>query len=168
MMSSTVFKIDFGQKNDIQNWLVANDGVMGGLSEGNIQWKDESLLFRGTVSLENNGGFSSIRSPYSDMDLSGYETVEVRYRSKGQSMGLTLNLDQRFYIPNFKTILETTDGEWKTVTVPLLDFKQYQVGRPTGASAAKEDLAEVIRLGIITNDKAPTAFALEVDYVSFQ
>lgn len=168
MMSSSIFKIDFGTKADTQNWLVVNDGVMGGLSKGNIEWKEESLLFKGTVSLENNGGFTSIRSPYSDMDLSKYETVTVHYRSEGQSMGLTLNVDQRFYIPNFKTILEITDGEWKTVTVPLLDFKQYQVGRLTGQMATKEDLAEVIRLGIITNDKKANAFMIEMDCISFQ
>ena len=55
-------KIDFGKKKDGRNWQVVNDGVMGGLSEGEAQLTDDSVVFKGNVSLDNNGGFSSLRS----------------------------------------------------------------------------------------------------------
>ena len=44
------------------NWLVVNDNVMGGISESNIKFsKNNTLVFQGRVSLENNGGFASFR-----------------------------------------------------------------------------------------------------------
>ncbi len=40
-----------------------NDGVMGGLSKGDpAVSKQQKLVFKGGISLENNGGFSSIRT----------------------------------------------------------------------------------------------------------
>jgi hypothetical protein len=55
-------------------WRVVDDGVMGGRSKGNLQISDEGVLtFEGTLSLENNGGFSSLRTDSLKKDLSGAE-----------------------------------------------------------------------------------------------
>ena len=44
-------------------WRVVDDGVMGGRSKGNIKVSDDGILtFSGKLSLENNGGFSSLRT----------------------------------------------------------------------------------------------------------
>jgi len=52
----TIF--DFTEKSDLTNWYVVVDGVMGGLSQGSFGVNDEGNgVFKGTVSLENNGGF---------------------------------------------------------------------------------------------------------------
>ena len=40
-------KIDFGKKKSGRNWRVVNDGVMGGLSEGDAVLTDNSILFKG-------------------------------------------------------------------------------------------------------------------------
>ena len=48
--------------NDRNNWLVVNDNVMGGVSESNIRFSENNtLIFQGRVSIENNGGFASFR-----------------------------------------------------------------------------------------------------------
>jgi hypothetical protein len=39
---------------------------MGGVSSGELTWSDGELVFRGELSLDNNGGFASIRSPEID------------------------------------------------------------------------------------------------------
>jgi len=36
---------------------------MGGVSNGELTWADGALVFTGELSLANNGGFASIRSP---------------------------------------------------------------------------------------------------------
>merc|ERR1711893_216078 len=41
-------------------WSIINDDVMGGVSQGSAQAVDDVLLFKGDISLENNGGFSSV------------------------------------------------------------------------------------------------------------
>ncbi|HEY5775431.1 MAG TPA: CIA30 family protein, partial [Xanthomonadales bacterium] len=54
---------------DIEPWRSINDGVMGGLSAGGMSQTVEGLKFAGRLSLENNGGFSSVRRSVSQ-DLS--------------------------------------------------------------------------------------------------
>ena len=45
-------------------WQVINDDVMGGLSLGSTTLLDTSFMFSGDISIENNGGFSSVYRPY--------------------------------------------------------------------------------------------------------
>ncbi len=42
-------------------WRAINDGVMGGISAGRMVGIDYGLSFEGELSLENNGGFASVR-----------------------------------------------------------------------------------------------------------
>ena len=53
---------DFSGSAAEPGWTAVNDGVMGGVSRGGAKLIDGSLHFRGILSLDNNGGFSSIRS----------------------------------------------------------------------------------------------------------
>ncbi|MEL6650441.1 MAG: CIA30 family protein [Bacteroidota bacterium] len=161
-------KIDFGNKKDGLQWRVINDGVMGGLSQAKIAFERNSVSYRGKISLDNNGGFSSFRSPYARYDLSEYETVEIRFKSEGPTFGFTLETNSYFYLPYYKVVLQSESDDWQTRRFALRDFKAYQLGRPTGESLAEEDRAKVIRLGFINHDKIADAFAVEIDYILFE
>ena len=53
---------DFNINSDIQNWNVVDDTVMGGRSSSQFSLNPEGFgVFEGVVSIENNGGFSSLR-----------------------------------------------------------------------------------------------------------
>ena len=160
-------RIDFGTEKDGQDWRPLVDGVMGGLSRGSAQLNDNSLSFNGSVSLANNGGFSSLRSRFGKVDLSAYRTVVVRARGEGQSFGIVLESDRRWYAPYFKKAFRPT-AEWQTFEIPLEEFDLYQVGRIIGKGPTPEALAATIRLGIVTNDKQEGLFSLEVDYLEFR
>lgn len=161
-------KIDFGQKKDGQSWQVVNDGVMGGLSRGRAELTENSILFKGTVSLDNNGGFSSLRSLFSNKNLSKFKEVTIRYRSSGISLAMTLSVSRRWYVPNYKTSLSGTQGEWKTVTLLLKDFRKHYIGKPMNELLEKEAQGEVIRFGFITDEKKYGDFEFEIDYIEFQ
>lgn len=160
---------DFGFSCDSCNdWFVVLDGVMGGRSEGNIERFDQSIVFRGSISLENNGGFASLRTPYQEFDLSNYKTVTIRYRSTGQDFALSMNKYKRFWRPNYKTNLPVTNGDWVTLTCNLVDFETYRLGDKLAGHPDQDDLASIIRLGLISNTKAATNFELEVDKIVFE
>jgi len=165
---SYAYTIDFGKEGDGLDWEIVDDGVMGGLSEGEGTLYESHLQFQGYVSLENNGGFSSLRSPYKAVDLSPFTTVEIRYRSTDYNVGFTLNKHRVWYLPNYKTNLKPTNGKWAIATIRLADIAQYQVGRPTGNYMDKESLAQMIRMGFITNEKRAGTFDFEVDYIRFE
>ena len=78
---STLTLYDFTETSDINDWYVVNDGVMGGLSRGMFELSNDGHgVFRGKVSLENNGGFSSIRYPFETKKVSGYDYLMLRVK----------------------------------------------------------------------------------------
>ena len=53
---------DFSKVEDLDGWYVVDDGVMGGRSKGKLKIENgDTGVFSGKISLENYGGFSSIR-----------------------------------------------------------------------------------------------------------
>ena len=60
MQAQVIF--DFNKKSDLQDWIIVNDVVMGGRSSSTFKLdEDGEGVFEGNISLENNGGFSSLR-----------------------------------------------------------------------------------------------------------
>jgi len=160
-------EIDFGKSKTGEQWQVINDGVMGGLSQGQKSLTSDSLLFQGDISLKNNGGFSSLKAPFVRTDLSMYESVAIRYRHQGHPVALTFEWHPRFYKKYHKVALPSTENAWKTIDIPLNTVQQYRMGKSTGRLMTKKDLAKVIRLGFIAGEKQESQFDLEVDYVKF-
>ena len=63
---------DFSTESDLNNWQVVDDVVMGGRSDGQFSLNEQGHgVFEGRVSLENNGGFSSVRHRFESKSLSG-------------------------------------------------------------------------------------------------
>ncbi len=159
--------INFGKTKSGTNWLVINDGVMGGLSDSKAVLLNNSILFDGNVSLENNGGFASLRSERSNIDLSKARSVTVRYRSENQKAGLRLIKSDMFYLPYLKVYLPETNWEWKTVNFSMTDFEEYRLERNTGKTLNDDDFEDIIRVGLIVSNKIEGPFKIEVDYIKF-
>lgn len=158
---------DFGAEKDGQEWMIVNDGVMGGLSRGSVSFTDNSLVFSGNVSLENNGGFTSFRAPYARYDLSKYDKIEIRYRSEGMDCAMSLDQNRRFWRPNHKMPIPATNNTWMTLNVNLYELSEYQMGNRTGGRLNENNAKQTIRLGLITDSKKAGEFSLEIDYIKF-
>ena len=162
---------DFGNTNQkTRSWGSVNDGVMGGRSTGNTSYSENSIVFEGSISFANNGGFASVRCPYQDFDLSKYKQVRIRYRAAGQTFALSLNTSRRFYLPNFRVYLPKSENEneWIDQVIPLGAFKQHRMGNPTGYGISKEVLDSVIQMTFISSDKKEGPFRLEIDFLRFE
>jgi uncharacterized surface protein with fasciclin (FAS1) repeats len=147
-------------------WRVVNDGVMGGLSKGKIEISNKGVLnFSGKLSLENNGGFSSIRTSDLDLDLSDAEGLSARVRGDGRSYQVRLGSDARYrgMEVSFMAEFPTTKGEWTEVNVPFSEL----VGSFRGMKLknARFDSSKVRRLGLLLADKNAGPFELEVDWI---
>jgi NADH dehydrogenase [ubiquinone] 1 alpha subcomplex assembly factor 1 len=150
------------------NWQVIVDGVMGGLSTGSVSLTEHSMVFTGVISLANNGGFSSWRAPFGTYDLSPYQSVEIRYRSRGGDFTFMLEEDRRFWIPYFSMTLPDSDEEWTTLRLDLEKFDVRKLGEQTGKNMQLTDRSEIIRMGFMKLDKQAGPFVLEVDYITFK
>ena len=77
-MTQQKYLLDFSDA-DSSEWRVINDGVMGGISRSGIERTGRQTgMFTGLLSLENNGGFASVRAALGPADLSDWDGIELR------------------------------------------------------------------------------------------
>jgi len=167
MSNKTKYKIDFGKTSGVQDWRIVNDGVMGGLSQSIAIFTNNSVLFKGTVSLKNNGGFAMLRSPIGSFDLSNFKTVKIKFRSKGRDFSLRLATSELYFKPNYKHRFRSESEDWEIIELSLSDFQEFTLGRLTGSDISAENMKDILRIGIILNDKIEGPFEIEVDYIEF-
>ncbi len=154
---------DFSKDESAQGWRVVDDVVMGGRSEGNFEIDTEGHgHFFGTVSLENNGGFSSIRHRLSD-PLSTQKAKKIRLKIKGDGKRFQFRIkakasDYYSYIQYFET-----SGEWETVDLKLKDFYASFRGRKLDIPNYDKEVVEELSI-LIANYKAEE-FDLQIDSI---
>lgn len=156
---------DFNNTIDIQAWNIVNDGVMGGRSKSEIvAGAGTTAIFKGTVSLENNGGFASTRTTPRAYDLVGYQGMLLRVKGDGKRYQFRLRADDDFDGIAYSHEFATTVGEWLEVNIPFTEFVPVFRGRVLEdvGSIAPETIQQVGFL--IANKKAET-FQLEIDWI---
>ena len=83
--ANEVVLFDFGLDDAASAWNVVNDAVMGGISSSRmVKSENGKAAFIGRVSLENNGGFASVRSPRMQDSLGNFEGIVFRVRGDGK------------------------------------------------------------------------------------
>jgi NADH dehydrogenase [ubiquinone] 1 alpha subcomplex assembly factor 1 len=166
MKDSLVF--DFGEGKDFGRWSIVNDGVMGGLSQSQAQMDADALLFSGTVSLKNNGGFVSLRSALGKYDLSVYQYCEIRFKSTtDRKFEILIEKETAFYLPKYRIKFGGKTEEWQTVIIPLRDFELSRMGTTMQQGIDPKDLKGIQRIGFILADKQEGGFDLWIDYLKF-
>lgn len=148
------------------DWEVVNDGVMGGLSEGKMSVSEQGVMrFHGHLSLENNGGFSTIRSGDVELDLSKAAGLLLRVKGDGRTYEARLATDEtwRGMEITFKGQFKTVADKWVEVKVPFSSFKG--TFRGMDLSDRVFDPAKIRRLGILLADKKQGEFEIEVDWI---
>jgi monofunctional biosynthetic peptidoglycan transglycosylase len=157
---------DFSKTPTPRRWRAVNDGVMGGVSQGRFAVDDETrvLTFSGTLSLENNGGFASIRTDPMREDLSEFDELVVRVRGDGRKYWFTVGTDFRIFAGSYRMELATEAGKWIEVRFPLERFRATSFGRPM-RNAPPLNKRAVESLGFLLSDKNPGEFKLEIDWI---
>jgi monofunctional biosynthetic peptidoglycan transglycosylase len=163
------FVINFGNaEGRTRDWVMISDNVMGGVTQSKLQYTENSMVLNGTISLDNYGGFSSVKTNFNTFDLSGYDGVKIRYKSTGQKFAFTLEDSKNWTMPNYKGAFSSSDSNtWEEATIFFKDFKQYQIGEPTGKKLTTAVLKNIVRLGIITTEKKEGPFSIEVESIEF-
>lgn len=156
---------EFDGSGDME-WMIVDDGVMGGLSQGRLSPSQAgTIIFSGTLSLENNGGFSSFRSADVALDLSPDLGLVLRVKGDGRTYQVRLATDARYrgMEVSFSAEFSTTKGEWIEVKVPFANFKASFRG--IELPDQKFDPSKIRRLGILLGDKKQAPFEIEIDYI---
>lgn len=163
MNSQTIF--DFTSKSNIQAWTIVDDVVMGGKSLGTFEVNSDGFgVFKGEVSLKNNGGFSSLRYRSKRININDHSNISVRLRGDGKAYQFRVksNTDDYYsYIFNF-----TTSGEWEEIIIPLKDmypsFRGRKLDKPNFSSEYIEEISFLI------GNKKEEAFKLLIDKIELK
>ncbi len=156
---------DFSDESAAKQWISVNDSVMGGISEGAFQIsEDNTLVFSGNLSLENRGGFTSIRTRPADLNLDGYDTIALRLKGDGRTYYVNLMTSSRTNASSYRSPIETNKGNWQEIRINLKDFVYTSFGRIV-AGVAPPKGNDVQSFGITLADKKAGPFRLELDWI---
>lgn len=146
-------------------WVAVNDDVMGGRSRGEGRIVDGMLHFSGELSLEQGGGFASLRSAGNCFDLRGALALLLRVRGDGRRYQLRVATGARFrgtpvwYGASFDTIA----GQWTSVRTPIDALLPRYRGALLPGPAL--DVSRIEQLGLLVGDRQAGPFALAVDWI---
>lgn len=139
---------------------------MGGRSAGSFYVNDDGHgVFQGKVSLENNGGFSSLRYRFTKISTSPFTKIVLRVKGDSkktfQFRIKTKSSDYYSYIGYFET-----SEDWKTIELSLSEMYPAYRGRKLDIPNYSDSSIEEIAF-LIGNKKAET-FQLEIDAISLR
>ena len=155
---------DFSKPDAAKAWQTVNDGVMGGISDGNVRIVEKNLDFYGTLSLENNGGFASVRSKSAKMDLSKYDGLVFKVRGDGRDYYLNVHIPTYQIAFSYRANFKTEKDKWTEVTIPFTDLKATSFGRVV-EKGKPLDPSTVEAVGFLLADKKAGPFKLEVAWI---
>jgi len=160
--------LDFSGADAIKDWQTINDGVMGGVSEGKFKITDKKTLeFFGTLSLENNGGFASVRTKAKKFGLEKGETLVVKVRGDGREYSLNLYPNKPLIAFSYRAAVQTKKDEWIEIKLPLDKFEATSFGRPV-KDAGPVNPEEINALGLMLGDKKAGPFKMEVEWIKME
>ena len=156
---------DFQAATYSTKWQVVNDDVMGGVSTSQFQLlTNGGAIFSGVVSLENNGGFASVRSNPVRENLSDTSAFALRVRGDGRRYKFTVRTEAGFNAPNYQAEFTTKRGEWEEHRLAFKDFI------PTLRGRVLTDLpplipSKITSVGLLISDKQAGPFRLEMSWI---
>jgi hypothetical protein len=154
---------NFENSRQAGSWQIVLDGVMGGLSTGNIETTNGTMIFSGETSLRNNGGFSSMRAPVEKGIFKNSDSIKIRVKGDGRTWILgTRKGAGRMGGDSFWTRFDTKDGEWMTVTIPIDGMERHYFGQKMSGTITPE---EVGALEFYMYDKKTGPFRLEIESI---
>lgn len=167
-MEETLLKskfADFADKNVREKWGITNDDVMGGISTSKISVSKENvLIFSGELSLENNGGFASLRSPVDDYDFSVHEGFLIKIKGDGKTYNLSFRQTKYFTGFNYTHKFQTEKDIWQVVKLPFSEFKLKYYGREV-SNFEPPDKSNIKQISILISDKQQGPFTLDIEWI---
>lgn len=162
--SDTIPLLDSNGKTSKIKWNIVNDTVMGGRSSSRWSDKSSTLSFEGFLSLENNGGFASIRHDLNNINLSGTEGIFIKVKGDGRKYQFRIR-SQASRWANYSQEFKTKKDTVQTFYLPYKDFKPSWRGRSV-RNVPTLTGKDVRGIGFLLGDKIQGKFKLDILNIS--
>ena len=156
---------DFNSRIELEPWRVINDGVMGGLSESNITHSSSgTAVFKGNVSLKNNGGFASTRTLARPYEMGGQDGVLLKVKGDGKIYQFRVKTNERFDGVSYRFEFKTEAGSWTIIDAPFNRFTPVFRGRILD-DVEPIHPENIRQLGFVISNRQADKFQLEIDWI---
>ena len=152
---------DFPDADSVAGWSIQNDTVMGGVSNSRTEWVDGQLIFAGDLSLDNNGGFCSMRSPVS-ADFGALAAGAT-------ALTLTATGDDQVYLVQVRTDrdlfvqrITIAGGAEDTYVLPFSDFTATDFMLDAITPLEPLDPGSILQIAVYILDKQEGPFRLAI------
>ena len=162
MPSTQRLLFDFRDAADVGTWRIINDTVMGGVSSSRFEATEDGAAFTGDVSLDQGGGFVSMRSPKGSYDLSGGDGLRIWMRGSDKTFQLTVYTEPGGRVSYRAPFTPPSTTDWDGVDVFFDDLTPFLRGRRV-PDAPAFDPARVRAVGILLGDEQDGSFRLELE-----
>ncbi len=160
--------LDFDQAGDFALFSSIDDAVMGGVSSSALAEAAPGIAaFAGKVSLENNGGFASVRSAARDWGLAGARAFVLRVRSDGKQYRFNVRTPDGPSAFRYEAPFDAPAGRWVEVEIPVEQLAGKAFGRRVPL-LGPPDPARIRTLGFMISDKQAGPFRLEIDWIAWK
>lgn len=163
--NSSAAIIDFQHSQELDNWVTVNDTVMGGRSRAGFDINDGYLSFSGILSLENNGGFASIRRAYNGKVWLSDKPIQIQVKGDGREYQLRFRTNRRVDDVHYVVSFRTKADEASVFRFNQPDFVPQYRGRIVRDAPAL-DFANIEQVGLVLADGNPGEFMLLVERIS--
>ncbi|WP_317194836.1 CIA30 family protein [Algoriphagus pacificus] len=158
LISTKIILYQFDKDSPKTDWRIVDDVVMGGKSSGNFYINNAGNgVFEGFVSLENNGGFSSVRYRKT-FQIQSQKIIRIQLKGDGCKYQFRVKAnsnDRHSYIGEFQT-----SGEWEIIEIELT--KMYPAFRGRTLSIPNFDKDQIEELAFLIGNKKEQGFHLEI------
>lgn len=167
MVEGEIILFDFNSSETSGRWYTVNDDVMGGISKSNVRLNDDgTATFRGQVSLENNGGFASIRAVIENSFENDYKGVMLYVKGDGKIYSVRFRTNKSFDGYAYQAKIKTEQDKWMEFKLPFKDFIPTYRGYTLRDKPALES-KDISQIGIMIADKQSGSFETDIDWIKF-
>ena len=162
---NTQIIFDFNKNSNIEGWRIVDDVVMGGKSSGTFTLNPEGYgIFEGQISLENNGGFSSVRYQFKKLKVNEFSKIIIRLKGDGKNYQFRVKDKSSTYY-SYITYFQTS-GEWQEVEISLKDMYPSFRGRKLDMPNFSHDYIEEVTF--LIGNKKKEKFRLLIDKIEIR
>jgi NADH dehydrogenase [ubiquinone] 1 alpha subcomplex assembly factor 1 len=163
MASNIIF--EFNKKSDLKNWVIIDDVVMGGRSSGSFGLSPQGHgVFRGSISLDNNGGFSSVRHKFERKLIRDFTKIVLKIKGDKKKYQFRIKSNSGDYYSYISTF--STNGDWQEIQINLKDMYPSFRGRKLAKPNFSEDYIEEIVF--LIGNKNEENFELQIDKIALE
>ena len=162
--ADTIPLLDTNGKTSKIKWNIVNDTVMGGRSSSRWSKNSSALSFEGFLSLENNGGFASVRHDLDNINLSNTDGIFIKVKGDGRKYQFRIR-SQASRWANYSQEFKTKKDTVQSFFLPYKDFKPSWRGRSV-RNVPTLTGKDVRGIGFLLGDKVQGKFKLDILNIS--